>query len=287
MLKIKDKIYNSRDFKPLHVSESDEYKKNDKKIASDNIEVQPLQATAVIFYKGDVNEGMLYIEDIMYNQELITVTDIDNGREYGDLYISSFGITKYYLDGFVANISFGYIPITETAMAGKKTYTGYSSRNIKTVQKPLKLTTIATANLPSTTLNSLNEIGVNTNVESLTLKSLDFSSFGSFIDSASDLAGNVSQKIQSTIGDFTGVFELSPDGTFDILNKAGEKLSMGQKLFSNVELLLDTIPGVDVSMKILPLTEKASNEIFDLNRLGSDFILNVSEVKNSLGLGGR
>lgn len=272
MLQIKDKIYNSRDFKPLHTAESDKYKKNDKKIASDNIEVQPLQSTAVIFHKGDKTDAALYIEDIIYNQELISIVDIDNGREYGDLYISHFEITKYYIDGFVADIKFGYIPITETAMAGKKTYTGYSSRNIKTVQKPLKLTTVATANLPSTTLNSLNEIGIDTNVDSLTLKSLDFDT----------VTGNISEKIQSNIGSFAGVFELSPDGNFDILNKIGEPLSMGQKLFSNVELLLDTIPGVDVSLKILPLTEKASNELFDLNRLGKDFILNVSEVNKTI-----
>lgn len=277
MLKIKNKIYNSRDFKPTHTSESDKYKKNDKKIASDNIEVQPLQSTATIFYKGDINEGMLYIEDIMYNQELITVTDIDNGREYGDLYISNFSIVKYYLDGFVASISFGYIPITETAMAGKKTYTGYSSRNIKTVQKPLKLSTFTTSNLPSSTLSSLNEIGIDTSLESLTLKSLDFDDFTS----------NISQKIQSTIGDFKGVFELSPDGTFDILNKIGEPLSMGQKLFSDVELLLNTVPGVDVSLKILPITQQANSAIFDISRLGKDFILNVSEVEKDIaGLGG-
>ncbi|MGL5582399.1 MAG: hypothetical protein ACRDCE_15745, partial [Cetobacterium sp.] len=74
MLQIKGKEYNSREFKPKYSSESDDFIKNDRKIASDNIQVKPLSISSIIFYKikdntENKNDSIKFIQDIIYNQE--------------------------------------------------------------------------------------------------------------------------------------------------------------------------------------------------------------------------
>ena len=277
MITIKGKTYNSRDFFPSDSSKSDDYIKNDKQVASDNIEVKPLSISSIIFYKAkndDKAEAIKFIKDIIANRETITVVDLDNNIEYGDLYISNFNITKYYKDGFVANIEFGYIPKTQTAMGGANQYEGYSIRNEKNIQRPLKINNIPTADLPTKTVGTLTNLGIDTSKSNVLLKSLDF-------DIKSLFENNVTERIQTTIGDFTGIFEIGQDGTLDIFDRFGNYLSMGNQLFSNVELMANSIPGVDVSLKVIPITEKAASDIFDISRLGQDFILNAAQVKSS------
>lgn len=276
MIKIKGQTFNSRDFNLNHSSESDDYIKNDKKVASDNIQVRPLSISATIFYKvkseiEDSNEKKVFLEDILYNQSLITVVDVDNYREFNNLYLRKFNITKQYKEGFLGEVEFGYIPITETALEGKKVYKGYSNRSINSVERPLKKITLNEIETPSITKKALESIGVKSIDGKYNFKALDLS-----FDSVAS-----SKKIMSSIGDFKANFELSPSGVLDVFDDVGNSLSMGQKLITNAELLANTIPGVNISLKILPLTQKASQGVFDISSLGKDFILAANEVKSS------
>lgn len=312
MLQIKGKEYNSREFKPKYSSESDDFIKNDRKIASDNIQVKPLSISSIIFYKikdstEDKNDSIKFIQDIIYNQEMITIIDIDNDVEYGDLFISAFNIEKKYKEGFLANIEFRYNPITETA-SGKSQYDGYSIRSERVIQKPLARTQVAVGNLPKKTIYSLLESGEVT-YEDLLIEDLewggeevlgiedfdrlDFSDPDSvlldklvdvkYLDFDSDLLNSgMSEKIQTNIGGFNGVFELNTDGTFDIFDTLGEPVRMGQKILTDVELLANTIPGANVSLKLLPITREAESAIFDMSKLNKDFVLNVTQLQDSI-----
>lgn len=306
MLQIKEKIYNSRDFLPSYASETDDYIKNDKKIASDNIQVKPLSISSVIFYKvktgnENKNESIKFIEDIIDNQELITVVDLDNMVEYNDLHIATFNIKKIYKEGFLADISFKYVPVTETAVNGKEVYKGYSSRNSRILQKPLKKVKVEVGNLPPRTIRSILKNGDATWDDVLNFENIPEGSYLDELDltdpevialnkvleidtldfEAVTEAG-ASQLIQTNVSGFNGVFDLASDGTFDILDSMGEAVSMGQKLLVDVELLANTIPGVDISLKLLPITQMAGSSVFDMSRLGKDFIVNVGNVNNSI-----
>lgn len=284
MIQINGKIYNSRDFKPKYASESDDYIKNDRKIASDNIQVKPLSISSIIFYKvkddtEDKNEAIKFIQDIIYNQELITVVDVDNNIEYNDLFISTFNIQKKYTEGFLADIEFRYNPITETAISGKNQYKGYSIRSERIIQKPLAKKQIPISDLPQKTLKNVlgDYTGTNTlNNKIINLNYLDFDT--------NKLTEGIAEKIQTNVKGFNGIFELNPDGTFDIFNSLNEPIKMGQKILTDVELLANTIPGVDISLKLLPITQQASTAIFDISRLGKDFILNINELKKDIGM---
>lgn len=315
MIQIKGKEYNSRDFKPKYSSESDDYIKNDKKIASDNIQVKPLSISSIIFYKiksdtEDKNEAIKFIQDIIYNQELITVVDIDNNTEYGDLFITSFNIQKKYKEGFLADIEFKYNPVTETAMSGKNQYEGYSIRSERVTQKPLAKKQIAVRDLPPKTIKSLLESDNVTYEDVLNFDNLEWGDeeFNKDIFDTLDLSDpdiidlnkvleveyldfdttllndGMAEKIQTNINGFNGVFELNPDGVFDVFDTLGEPIKMGQKILTDVELIANTIPGVDVSMKLLPITQKASSVIFDISRLNKDFVLNVIRLQKDAGI---
>lgn len=312
MLQIKGKEYNSREFKPKYSSESDDFIKNDRKIASDNIQVKPLSISSIIFYKikdntENKNDSIKFIQDIIYNQEMITVVDVDNDVEYGDLFISAFNIEKKYKEGFLANIEFRYNPITETA-SGKSQYDGYSIRSERVIQKPLAKTQVAVGNLPKKTMYSLIESGEITYEDLLkeelewggeeglgigSFEELDFNDPDSilldklvnvnYLDFDSELLNSgMSEKIQTNVGGFNGVFELNPDGTFDIFDTIGEPIRMGQKILMDVELLANTVPGANVSLKLLPITQEASSALFDMSRLNKDFVLKVSNLQDSI-----
>lgn len=322
MIQINGKIYNSREFKPKYASDSDDYIKNDRKIASDNIQVKPLSISSIIFYKvkdntEDKNEAIKFIQDIIYNQELITVVDVDNNVEYNDLFISTFNIQKKYTEGFLADIEFRYNPITETAVSGKNQYKGYSIRSERIIQKPLAKKQVPISNLPQKTIKSLLESGnvtiedvlnfdnipegdyfegldqgiLNNDIfDTLDLTDPDIINLNKVIDmnyldfDTNKLTEGISEKIRTNVKGFNGIFELNPDGTFDIFNSLNEPIKMGQKILTDVELLANTIPGVDISLKLLPITQQASTAIFDISRLGKDFILNVNELKKDIGM---
>lgn len=284
MIQINGKIYNSRDFKPKYASESDDYIKNDRKIASDNIQVKPLSISSIIFYKvkdntEDKNEAIKFIQDIIYNQELITVVDVDNNVEYNGLFISIFNIQKKYTEGFLADIEFRYNPITETAMSGKNQYKGYSIRSERIIQKPLAKKQIPISDLPQKTLKNILGDSIETNTLNNKIINLNYLAFDT-----NKLIEGTAEKIQTNVKGFNGIFELNPDGTFDIFNSINEPIKMGQKILTDVELLANTIPGVDISLKLLPITQQASTAIFDISRLGKDFILNVNELKKDIDM---
>ncbi|MGL5583167.1 MAG: hypothetical protein ACRDCE_19725, partial [Cetobacterium sp.] len=296
----------------------------DRKIASDNIQVKPLSISSIIFYKikdntENKNDSIKFIQDIIYNQEMITVVDVDNEIEYGDLFISAFNIEKKYKEGFLANIEFRYNPITETA-SGKSQYDGYSIRSERVIQKPLAKTQVAVGNLPKKTMYSLMESGEITYEDLLNedlewggeeglgiggdlgdegilgmenFERLDFNDPDSilldklvnvnYLDFDSELLNSgMSEKIQTNVGGFNGVFELNPDGTFDIFDTIGEPIRMGQKILTDVELLANTVPGANVSLKLLPITREASSALFDMSRLNKDFVLKVSNLQDSI-----
>lgn len=287
MIRIDGKTFNSRDFKTNLQSMSDEYKKNDKKIASDNITVQPLEITAFVFYAGaDYKEAIEFLEEIVYSQKTIDVTDLDLNKTYSNMYINKFEIEKIYPNsrrgenrGFTSNITFGYIPITQTAIAGQNQYTGYSINPTRVNQRSLLSTVFNADSLPTPTLETVKSLGKDIVEGNITLETLDFDRF---VDAGSELVNYASQKIQTSIGEFTGIFELGRDGTFNIYDSLGKPLSMGQKILTNVELLANTIPGVDISIKLIPLTNRALNSIFEVDQLGKDFFLNVAEVKKDV-----
>ena len=290
MIKIKGQTFNSRDFTLNHTSDSDNYIKNDNKIASDNIQVQPLSISSIIFYKvksevENPNEKKEFLEDILYNQSLITIFDVDNYREFNNLYLRKFNITKQYKEGFLAEVEFGYIPITETAIEGKTVYKGYSNRSINSIERPLKKITLNEIETPSITKKALEGIGIKSVDGKFNFKALDLS-FDNLKNVGTDLLKSSSEKIMSSIGEYKANFELSPEGVLDVFDDVGNALSMGQKLITNAELLANTIPGVNVSLKILPLTQKASQGVFDVTKLGKDFVLSANEVKDTLSMVG-
>ena len=65
----------------------------------------------------------------------------------------------------------------------------------------------------------------------------------------------------------------------DILNKSGEYLAAGQRLLGNVELLANLIPGVDFTMKLLPMTQSAIDKIFEISSVGTEWQLVVNQIK--------
>ena len=97
-----------------------------------------------------------------------------------------------------------------------------------------------------------------------------------------NIKNNISESILTPLGNNFLNFSVLVDGTLEILDGAGQYLAAGQNLLGNVELLANMIPGVDFSLKLLPMTEKAIDAYFDIFSLGKDWQMVVGEIKGGL-----
>ena len=59
-------------------------------------------------------------------------------------------------------------------------------------------------------------------------------------------------------------------------------IAAGQRLISNVELLANLIPGVNFSLRLLPMSQKIIDQYFDILSLGTDWELVLGEIKEEV-----
>ena len=126
--------------------------------------------------------------------------------------------------------------------------------------------------LPELTKTKLETMGVDASNGTFDLKCLDF--IGDNIKSGAE-------GLLTTVGNNKLKFVALADGGFSILDKTGTFLATGQKLLANTELLANMIPGIDYSMRILKVTNKITEDVFDVSSLGKDYEMVVNQIGES------
>ena len=176
-----------------------------------------------------------------------------------------------YQNGFECKISLKQALLTVKAEAGANN--NRPKRNVKYQEKPLKTVNVNSKYLPDISISALSEMGVTS--DSLGNFSLKCLNFGSLKD-------NISSSILTNLGGNKLNFELIGN-SLDILNKSGEYLAAGQRLLGNVELLANLIPGVDFTMKLLPMTQSAIiDKVFDIASVGTEWQMVVNQIKGEV-----
>ncbi|EHO79792.1 hypothetical protein [Fusobacterium ulcerans] len=281
MVKIKDTIFYNSPIPPSFTSYSPSEIMEDKTVATDNNTLNPVEFNFEIYYKiqtegEDPREKRKFLEDIFYSPEnLVTVEDLQEGIIYENMMLQRLTDWETFEDGFIVKIGFKQALLTQKAEAGQ-TSEAKQQRNMKYVEKPLKTVTVGSAFLPDMTLGALEGMGIKTDTNGLfNLECLDFGNL-------ENIKNNISESILTPLGDKFLNFSILVDGTLEILDGAGQYLAAGQNLLGNVELLANMIPGVDFSLKLLPMTEKAIDAYFDIFSLGKDWQMVVGEIKGGL-----
>lgn len=281
MVKIKDTIFYNSAIPPSFTSYSPNEIMEDKTVATDNNTLNPVEFNFEIYYKiqtegEDPREKRKFLEDIFYSPEnLVTVEDLQEGIIYKNMMLQKLTDWETFEDGFIVKIGFKQALLTQKAEAGQ-TAEAKQQRNMKYVEKPLKTVTVGSAFLPDMTLGALEGMGIKTDTNGLfNLECLDFGNL-------ENIKNNISESILTPLGDKFLNFSILVDGTLEILDGAGQYLAAGQNLLGNVELLANMIPGVDFSLKLLPMTEKAIDAYFDIFSLGKDWQMVVGEIKGGL-----
>lgn len=281
MVKIKDTIFYNSPIPPSFTSYSPSEIMEDKTVATDNNTLNPVEFNFEIYYKiqtegEDPREKRKFLEDIFYSPEnLVTVEDLQEGIIYENMMLQRLTDWETFEDGFIVKIGFKQALLTQKAEAGQ-TAEAKQQRNMKYVEKPLKTVTVGSAFLPDMTLGALEGMGIKTDTNGLfNLECLDFGNL-------ENIKNNISESILTPLGDKFLNFSILVDGTLEILDGAGQYLAAGQNLLGNVELLANMIPGVDFSLKLLPMTEKAIDAYFDIFSLGKDWQMVVGEIKGGL-----
>lgn len=280
MITIKNQSFNSTNVLPTHTSKLDDSKMENKKIVSDNVRVNPMQLDFDIMYTNttdidDYRDKRRFLEDILYNREVVDVFDSEENAFYGDLVLTSLGGFEFFPNGFSCNVKFTYASITQTAVAGQKLYKGVQNRNIKYTERPLKQITLDSDSLPSDSKSLLNNMGIFDTNGSFSFPTLD-------VD-ISNFASGLGDSILTTLGNNRLNFSIGTNGALDILNEAGEFLLAGQDLIVNTELLANMIPGVDFSTQLVPVTSDAINSVFEVEKLGKDFQIVINQIKENVG----
>lgn len=281
MVKIKDTIFYNSAIPPSFTSYSPSEIMEDKTVATDNNTLNPVEFNFDVYYKiqtegEDPREKRKFLEDIFYSPEnLVTVEDLQEGIIYENMMLQRLTDWETFEDGFIVKIGFKQALLTQKAEAGQTTE-AKQQRNMKYVEKPLKTATVGSAFLPDMTLGALEDMGIKPDTNGLfNLGCLDFGNL-------ENIKNNISESILTPLGDKFLNFSILVDGTLEILDGAGQYLAAGQNLLGNVELLANMIPGVDFSLKLLPMTEKAIDAYFDIFSLGKDWQMVVGEIKGGL-----
>ena len=281
MVKIKDTIFYNSAIPPSFTSYSPSEIMEDKTVATDNNTLNPVEINFEVYYKiqtegEDPREKRKILEDIFYSPEnLVTVEDLQEGIIYENMMLQRLTDWETFEDGFIVKIGFKQALLTQKAEAGQ-TSEAKQQRNMKYVEKPLKTVTVGSAFLPDMTLGALEDMGIKPDTNGLfNLGCLDFGNL-------ENIKNNISESILTPLGDKFLNFSILVDGTLEILDGAGQYLAAGQNLLGNVELLANMIPGVDFSLKLLPMTEKAIDAYFDIFSLGKDWQMVVGEIKGGL-----
>lgn len=281
MVKIKDTIFYNSQIPPSFTSYSPNEIMEDKTVATDNNTLNPVEFNFEIYYKiqtegEDPREKRKFLEDIFYSPEnLVTVEDLQEGIIYENMMLQKLTDWETFEDGFIVKVGFKQALLTQKAEAGQ-TAEAKQQRNMKYVEKPLKTVTVGSAFLPDMTLGALEDMGIKADTNGLfNLGCLDFGNL-------ENIKNNISESILTPLGNNFLNFSVLVDGTLEILDGAGEYLAAGQNLLGNVELLANMIPGVDFSLKLLPMTEKAIDAYFDIFSLGKDWQMVVGEIKGGL-----
>ena len=281
MVKIKDTIFYNSAIPPSFTSYSPSEIMEDKTVATDNNTLNPVEFSFEIYYKiqtegEDPREKRKFLEDIFYSPEnLVTVEDLQEGIIYENMMLQRLTDWETFEDGFIVKVGFKQALLTQKAEAGQ-TAEAKQQRNMKYVEKPLKTVTVGGTFLPDMTLGALEDMGIKADTNGLfNLGCLDFGNL-------ENIKNNISESILTPLGNNFLNFSVLVDGTLEILDGAGEYLAAGQNLLGNVELLANMIPGVDFSLKLLPMTEKAIDAYFDIFSLGKDWQMVVGEIKGGL-----
>lgn len=253
----------------------------DKTVATDNNIIRPMTLSFSIYYiNKDENDDYRYtrkkLEDLHYSPEtLITVEDVTEGIIYENMMIQTLNGFVIYQNGFECKIVLKQALLTVKAEAGANN--NRPKRNVKYQEKPLKTVNVNSKYLPDLSLSALSEMGITSDsLGNFSLKCLDFGS----------LKDNITSSILTNLGGNKLNFELIGN-SLDILNKSGEYLAAGQRLLGNVELLANLIPGVDYTMKLLPMTQSAIDKVFDIASVGTEWQMVVNQIKgevNKLGI---
>lgn len=281
MVKIKDTIFYNSAIPPSFTSYSPSEIMEDKTVATDNNTLNPVEFSFEIYYKiqtegEDPREKRKFLEDLFYSPEnLVTVEDLQEGIIYENMMLQRLTDWETFEDGFIVKIGFKQALLTQKAEAGQ-TAEAKQQRNMKYVEKPLKTVTVGGTFLPDMTLGALEDMGIKADTNGLfNLGCLDFGNL-------ENIKNNISESILTPLGNNFLNFSVLVDGTLEILDGAGQYLAAGQNLLGNVELLANMIPGVDFSLKLLPMTEKAIDAYFDIFSLGKDWQMVVGEIKGGL-----
>lgn len=252
----------------------------DKTVATDNARINPLKSAFEIYYvikkkDEDYRDKRKFLEDLFYTKEPINLEDLTENITYSNMVIDGLQNWQFFPNGFSVKISFKQAILTIKAEAGLENPSGKSIRNIKYNEKPLKQLSVSSKFIPDISVTSLEKMNLKANEDGIfNIKCLDVG-----ID---NLKKGISENIISTLGNVKLKFNILKDGTMDILDKNGEYLVAGQRLLSNVELMANMIPGVNYSMKLLPLTDKAINQYFDILKIGKDWELVINNIEEGV-----
>lgn len=244
----------------------------DKTVATDNNIIRPMTLSFSLYYinkdeNDDYRDTRKKLEDLHYSPEtLITVEDVTEGIIYENMMIQTLNGFVMYQNGFECKISLKQALLTVKAATGANN--NRPKRNVKYQEKPLKTVNVNSKYLPDISISALSEMGVTSDsLGNFSLKCLDF--------------GDLKEKSSSILTNLGGNklnFELI-NNSLDILNKSGSYLAAGQRLLGNVELLANLIPGVNFTMKLLPMTQSAIDKVFDISSVGSEWQMVVNEIK--------
>lgn len=273
MIKINGIEFYNTTVVPSYMASSSDDIMEDKTVATDNNIIRPMTLSFSIFYvnkdeNDDYRDTRKKLEDLYYSPEtLITLEDITEGIVYENMMIQTLNSFAIYENGFECKINLKQALLTVKAESGGNN--NRPKRNVKYQEKPLKTVNVNSKYLPDISISALSEMGVTSDsLGNFSLKCLDFG----------DLKDNISSSILTNLGGNKLNFELIGN-SLDILNKSGNYLAAGQRLLGNVELLANLIPGVNFTMKLLPMTQSAIDKVFDISSVGSEWQMVVNEIK--------
>ena len=280
MVKVQGIEFYNSPIAPVYSSNANNLKLEDKSVVNDNNELNPMTLAFELFYKiasndEDPREKRQFLENLHYkNEELITIEDLTGGIIYENMMLQRLGDWQLFKDGFIVKVNFKQALLTTKAEPGA-TSSVLQRKNTKYVKKPLKEKSVKSDFLPSVTKENLENMGITADENgNFNLSCLDIG-----ID---NIKNNISEAITTTLGSNDINFNIFPDGTFEILKKGGEYIAAGQRLISNVELLANLIPGVNFSLRLLPMSQKIIDQYFDILSLGTDWELVLGEIKEEV-----
>lgn len=280
MVKIQGIEFYNSPIAPFYSSNANKVKLEDRTVVNDNNELNPMTLDFEIYYKvatndEDVRERRQFLENLHYNNgELITIEDLTESIVYENMMLQRLGNWQLFKDGFIVKISLKQALLTTKAEHGIENSV-VQIKNNKYLKKPLKEKKVQSDFLSTVTKEKLEKLGAKADVNGdFNLSCLDIS-----ID---NIKKNISEAITTTLGKTDINFNIMPNGTLEILRKGGEYIASGQRLISNVELLANLIPGVDFSLQLLPMSQKITDNYFDILSLGSDWELVVTEIKEEV-----